>query len=165
MRQQFVRFRWVAVPALSVGLLLGCGGGYDAPDAQQLEAWKAEIMEADRAFDAATAEQGADGWVSFFSETGAMVVEGIGEVRGPEAIRKIIEPGFADPSASLRWEPLRAEMAQSGDLGYTVGRFQNIVVDSTGADQVVRQGIYVSIWRRQADGSWKVEMDLGNPTG
>ena len=32
-------------------------------------------------------------------------------------------------------------------------------------EQVARQGIYVSIWRRQADGSWKVEMDLGNPTG
>lgn len=160
-----VRLRAAAVPVLSFALLQGCDGGYEVPDAQQLEAWKSEIMEADRAFDAATAERGADGWVSFFSDAGAMVVEGVGEVRGPEAIRQIIEPGFADPSAHLTWEPLRAEMSVSGDLGYTVGRFQNIVVDSAGVEQVARQGIYVSIWRRQADGSWKVEMDLGNPTG
>ena len=165
MKERFVRFFVVSGPLLLLALLQGCAGPAEAPDAQQMEAWKAEIMEADRAFDALTAQEGADGWVSFFSDAGAMVVEGVGEVRGTDAIRQMIEPGFADPSASLRWEPQRAEVSQSGDLGYTVGRFRNIVVDSTGAEQVVRQGLYVSIWRRQADGSWKVEMDLGNPTG
>ena len=57
-----------------------------------------------------------------------------------------------------------AEVSSSGDLGYTVGSFESYGLDESGAE-VRGQGLYVSIWRRQADGSWKVEMDLGNPTG
>ena len=63
----------------------------------------------------------------------------------------------------LGMSTLRAEVSLSGDLGYTVGRFESVSVDSMGVE-TRGQGLYVSIWRRQEDGSWKVEMDLGNPT-
>ena len=60
------------------------------------------------------------------------------------------------------WAPDRAEVSGGGDLGYTVGRSRILLV---GPDDVemVTTGMYVSIWRRQANGEWKVEMDLGNP--
>ena len=119
-----------------------------------IETWKAELMEADRAFNDATAEFGADGWVSFFSDQGSMVQEGVGEIRGLEAIRGLAEAAFADPSTRLTWSPERAEVSIGGDLGYTVGTFESSGIDSTGAE-VIGQGIYVSIWRRQADGTWK----------
>lgn len=66
------------------------------------------------------------------------------------------------PGVSLTWEPSRADIAASGDLGWTTGRY---VLESPEADgEVVRgQGVYVSLWRRQDDGSWKGVMDLGNP--
>jgi ketosteroid isomerase-like protein len=62
----------------------------------------------------------------------------------------------------LQWEPERADIAASGDLGWTTGRF---VSEGPGPDgTTVRvEGIYVSIWRLQPDGTWKVVMDLGNP--
>jgi ketosteroid isomerase-like protein len=119
------------------------------------------LMEADRAFYAAVAEGGADAWASWFAEDGAVVQEGVGEIRGREAIRAAA--AFLDvPGVSLQWEPVRADIAASGDLGWTTGRF---VSEGPGPDGTTAraEGIYVSIWRLQSDGTWKVVMDLGNP--
>ncbi|MBI4420961.1 MAG: DUF4440 domain-containing protein, partial [Gemmatimonadetes bacterium] len=54
----------------------------------------------------------------------------------------------------------RADVAASGDLGYTVGLFQSRRLDAAGKP-VVGTGKYVTIWRKQADGSWKAMLDLG----
>jgi len=119
-------------------------------------------MEADRAFAAAVAGGGTEAWVSWFASDGAQIRPGAGEVRGHDAIREAMA-GLDDPNYSLRWEPLRADVAASGDLGWTTGSY---ISEGVGADGQPKrtQGRYVSIWRRQADGSWKVVMDLGNPT-
>jgi ketosteroid isomerase-like protein len=126
-----------------------------APDASVL-------MEADRAFAAAVAEGGSEAWASWFAEDGAMIQPRVGEIRGRADIRGYVT-WLDDPQVSLRWEPARADIAASGDLGWTTGRFVSEGVDDNG--QPTRgEGRYVSIWRRAADGSWKVVMDLGNPT-
>lgn len=119
-------------------------------------------MEADRAFAAAVAEGGSEAWASWFAGDGAMIQPGVGEIRGREEILSMMA-SLDEPGVSLRWEPLRADIAASGDLGWTTGTY---VSESPGPDGEVRtgQGRYVSIWRRQPDGSWKVVMDLGNPT-
>lgn len=120
------------------------------------------LMQADRDFAAAVAEGGSDAWVSWFAEDGAMIREGGGEVRGHAEVRAAVA-ALDQPGVSLRWEPLRADIAASGDLGWTTGTF---VSEATGADGATlrTEGRYVSIWRLQADGSWKVVMDLGNTT-
>ena len=119
------------------------------------------LMEADRAFSAAVQEGGSEAWVSWFAEDGAQIVEGRGEVRGHDAILPLMA-ALDQPGVPLSWEPPRADIAASGDLGWTTGTY---VSEGPGPDgEVVRgDGWYVSIWRLQSDGSWKVVMDLGNP--
>jgi ketosteroid isomerase-like protein len=148
---------------VSFALLLACSPEARTGDPTMMEEWKAELLAADRAFNDATALEGASGWVSFFSEEGAMVSEGIGEIRGKDAIKARMEPAFADPSFSLTWDPYRAEVSAEGDFGFTVGRYQSMLGEGEEAT-VLGQGLYVSIWRREAGGVWKVMMDLGNPT-
>jgi ketosteroid isomerase-like protein len=60
----------------------------------------------------------------------------------------------------LSWYPVYAEIASSGELGYTTGpwEFRSDFEDAEAASY----GHYVSIWRRQANGEWKVILDLGN---
>jgi ketosteroid isomerase-like protein len=122
------------------------------------------LLEADRAFNRATQESGADGWVSSFDAGGGMIQAGTGEIQGLEAIREAMEGMLSPPGVSLTWDPIRAHASADGTLGFTVGEYE---VTSPGEDgqPAVSHGLYVSIWRRQADGSWKVMMDLGNPTG
>jgi uncharacterized protein (TIGR02246 family) len=141
--------------------LQACGVDSGETSQEELaEAWKAELMAADQAFADAVREGGLALWADFFTEDGAMIQEGAGEIRGSDAIRTISEAS-ADAITSFTWSPDRAEVSAGGDLGYTVGHFRTTAVDPEGVE-MQRTGLYVSIWRRQSDGSWKVEMDLGN---
>lgn len=120
----------------------------------------AVLVAADRAFATAVADGGAEAWASWFARDGAMIQAGVGEIRGRNAIRGAV--AYLDrPGVALRWEPERADIAASGDLGWTTGPWR--LRQDGPAGPVSARGRYVSIWRRQPDGSWKVVMDLGNP--
>ena len=73
--------------------------------------------------------------------------------------RSAFQEAFAGPGPALSWEPLRAEIAGSGDLGYTFGRY---ILREGGA--IKAHGVYVSIWKKQADGSWKFVLDGAGTT-
>lgn len=56
----------------------------------------------------------------------------------------------------LQWYPVKAEVAESGHTGYTTGNWKITTPDST------VHGCYVSIWKRQKDGTWKYVLDGGS---
>jgi ketosteroid isomerase-like protein len=146
-----------------VGMLQACDGQSDSPLSriELMDQWRAELIQADEAFAETIGREGLSRWNSFFSQDGAVIQEGTGEIRGAEAIQASMDAA-ASAITSFSWAPERAEVAEGGDLGYTVGRYQTTTIGSDGVE-MLGTGIYVSIWRRQVDGSWKVEMDLGNP--
>ena len=49
-------------------------------------------------------------------------------------------------------------MGADGTLGYTWGRYR---VEA--GDSITGRGRYLTVWRRQPDGSWKVDADIGSP--
>jgi ketosteroid isomerase-like protein len=65
----------------------------------------------------------------------------------------------SDKRPLLAWQPMFAEMAQAGDLGYTTGpwEFKNDINDTKPSGY----GHFVTLWKKQADGSWKFVVDLG----
>lgn len=122
----------------------------------------ASLMDADRGFAKATAERGVDGWVAHFADHGVMLPAGRPLVRGRQAIADLMRPAFDSEGFSLLWEPTEADVSLSGELGYTLGRYERTAVDSDGSE-VSSTGKYVTIWKRQADGSWRVIVDIGTP--
>ena len=101
-----------------------------------------------------------DGWVEYFADSGVQVTPGRNVV-GKAAIRDLMASSLGDTTRTLTWAPTSAEVSASGDLGYTIGRWERTwrTKDSTH----VSRGSYVTIWRKQGDGSWKVILDIGNP--
>jgi len=59
----------------------------------------------------------------------------------------------------LSWQPIYASVSRAGDLGYTTGPWE--FREKSLSDNPVAFGYFVSIWKRQADGAWKVILDLG----
>ena len=116
------------------------------------------VKEADRVFARQTAARGVDGWIDAFASDGKLV-SGAGVTEGLDAIRAAMAV-LDDPGYSLTWEPVYAEA--SGDLGYTHGTYRRESLDSDG-NPVVETGRYVTIFRRDASGAWKVVLDIGNP--
>lgn len=120
-----------------------------------------DLKAADRAFVADVARAGTAAWLRWFDPHGAQLVPGA-IVRGDSARRTLMSTLLDDPKLKLVWEPDTAVVAASGDIGYTIGRSQVRETHPDGSVTVRSSGRYLTIWRRQPDGSWKVELDTGN---
>ncbi len=53
------------------------------------------------------------------------------------------------------------EVANSGDLAYVSGTFEETATDASGRP-VKDHGKYVEVFKKQADGTWKVVADIWN---
>jgi ketosteroid isomerase-like protein len=148
--------------ALGMLWLSGCVATSNAtPAGRVMTPAEEELLATDREFNAATQARGADGWVSFFAKNGSMMRDE-GPVTGHEAIRAEISPGLSNPNNSLTWEPQRAEITPGGRLGFTTGRYV-LAGKAPNGQRVESRGTYMNIWEKQADGSWKVVVDIGDP--
>lgn len=114
------------------------------------------LADADRQFAADTARDGAAGWARWFAPDGAML-RASERIEGHAAIQALMAPLLDDPAKELRWEPVASGLAPAEDLGFTVGEAH--IVDG---DQPTWYGAYVTIWQRQADGTWRVRFDTGD---
>lgn len=158
-------YRWIFV-ALTLCVVTACSDAAndaaeaDALDEEVIRSLEAELIEADRRFAASVKRSGLGAWITAFAPSGRMIADGQSYI-GPEGIRRAMLPVFADTTFSITWDPNYAEVATSGDLGYTVGRYEQ--TSRADGEPIVNSGTYLTVWRRQEDGSWKVKADIGNP--
>lgn len=118
------------------------------------------LLDVDREFARVTAEKGLDGWLSYFAADAAIFPPNAPIVRGLPAIREFYgRTGFSP--VGLSWTPLGADLAASGDLGYTFGTWRYTA--SSEGKTVTRTGKYLTVWKKQSDGSWKLTADIGSP--
>lgn len=82
-------------------------------------------------------------------------------VVGPDAIRSYF--AAQGTSSSLTWHPVYATIAGSLDLGFTIGEYIATGLGPSGA-AVQRFGKYLTVWKRQRDGTWKFVVDGGSST-
>ncbi len=123
------------------------------------DAERQALMDADRAFASATAERGLDGWMAFHLSD-ARNIPASGEVAvGHEAIAARMSSLLSDDQLLFLWEPIFADVSVSRDVGYTHGNWR---LTRVGADSVEQQGRYLTVWRKDSDGAWKVLADIGN---
>jgi hypothetical protein len=108
----------------------------------------AEVVAAERAF-AADAE--ARGFVAAFKKYAA--ADAIGFQPDPVNVQQSLANEPDEPAnRTLKWWPVWAGIAQSGDLGFTTGPY-------TSGEK--RFGHYFTVWARQTDGSWRWIYDGG----
>ena len=106
------------------------------------------------------AEKGSQGYMSYYADDAVELPNAYILIQGKTEIAKTM--GFLDDKNNrLAWTPVGADMASSGDMGYTYGNYQFHSKDKEGKPSV-QYGKYTSIWKLQKDGSWKVVLDMGN---
>src|SRR3954467_2789265 len=118
-----------------------------------------KIAKAEADFEKARAERGLEGWLSFFADDTADFVRGAPFTFTKEEMRQHLQKDF-DPADQLTWQPVKIDVAASGDLAYSVGTWQLKGKNPAGED-VTQTGKYITVWKKQKDGSWKVVADTG----
>ena len=121
-----------------------------------------QIMQSDRDFNKATQEKRAEGWLSYFALDEAALQDP--PTVGRQAITERYQKLFSDPNFTLTWEPVKAEVFPAGNVGYTTGKYVAHFKNKEGKLMESR-GHYITLWRKQADGSWKIVGDSGAPDG
>ena len=79
---------------------------------------------------------------------------------GKQAILAGMKPELGDPNFSLVFAPKKVVIAKSGDIAYSQGTFRYTTTDPKTKKRVGQSGNYVEVYKKQADGTWKVEEDI-----
>lgn len=116
------------------------------------------LMDLEAKFAQDVETNGGKAFATWFAEDAVSLSNGKAAIRGRSAIAASAN---WDPKAySLTWSPQGAEMSASNDMGYTWGHY---IGRTTGPDgkPVTTSGRYITVWKKIADGSWKVALDAG----
>ena len=149
-----------------VGLILlaacsaSSSGGTPYADTLTTAEVRESVMQADRDFNTAFATRRNEGWVSWFDTAGVQVTPNGETPKGHDAIRAYMARAYPDTNQILAWQPETAELSADGTMAYTIGRW-NFHVRGKDSAASAATGHYLTVWRRQADSSWKVLADIG----
>lgn len=116
------------------------------------------LMDLEARFAKDTLEKGGAGFASWFADDGVALGNGAAPEVGKEAIAR--SATWKPEVYQLTWTPTAAVMGPSGDMGYTWGHFEGHSKDANG-NPITVTGRYMTIWRRQPNGAWKVVLDAG----
>ena len=114
-----------------------------------------EIHDADLAMNDLALKEGFNKALLAYADDNLFKPE---EGRLPIVGKKALEEHYAgkEGTKDISWAPFTAVASTSGDMGYTMGNWKYASADTT------EYGFYYTIWKKQADGSWKWTVDGGN---
>ncbi len=124
---------------------------------EDMAQWKSEIMEVETAFNNMAQKEGLVKAFEFYAAEDGVIKRGKKVIKGKTGIAAWYKKDVR-PKETLTWKPSFVDVSKSGDLGYTYGDFVFTATDSLG-NKKQNTGIFHTVWKRQADGSWRFVWD------
>jgi ketosteroid isomerase-like protein len=123
-----------------------------------MTAGKTLLFDLEARFAKDVAARGGAAFADWFADDGVALGNGAAPLVGKVAI--VRSANWSPRDYQLTWTPTDGRMGPSGDMGYTWGHFEGHSKDANG-NPVTTTGRYMTIWRKEKDGSWKVILDAG----
>jgi len=148
--------KWISLIVLTLPMLFSC---VSESDQESLEKWKLEILETEKSFALMADEEGISRAFLTYAAEDAVLMRNNKLVIGKQNLSELFENQGSKPKdEKLSWKPDFVDVSASGDLAYTYGQFSHSYTDSTGVT-VEDTGVFHTVWKRQADGSWRFVWD------
>src|SRR3954451_5786911 len=112
--------------------------------------WSDEFQAKPRDSEALVAHYADD---AYFVSPGAKPASGIIE------IRKVYADGLTNPNFNITFAADKVDVAQAGDFATSQGRFSMTYSDPDSERPVKVGGSFLTVYKKQADDSWKVVQD------
>ena len=121
-----------------------------------------DLLRTDQAWATLAAANGpVDSIVAYWSADARVILPGQPIVVGTDALRQMVAGMQAIPGFRISWTPDSAVVSPGGDLGYTYGTNRITAPDSAGILRTTN-GRYITVWRKETDGSWRCTFDVSN---
>jgi len=101
-------------------------------------------------------------FASYYTDDAAVMFPNSPLIAGRDNIKAALTTMMADPNFALGFEGNRADAARGDDLVYTVGMYSLTMSDPKNKQPVTQKGKYMTVYRKQADGSWKAAAESIN---
>lgn len=118
-------------------------------------------------------EKGAEAWpaafnagdaaavAALYSENAMLLPPDATQVQGRQAIQDMFQSWIDDGYKNIKFDLV--EIEDSGDLAYEVGLF-SVDYPVEGDQMATATGNYLVVWKREADGVWRLYRDTWNDT-
>jgi ketosteroid isomerase-like protein len=126
------------------------------PQQQPIPADLQALVDTEREFARTATVKGLrDSFLDYFAD------DAIALVPAPESAKARLRAQPSQPVSELEivWEPRLGDVAASNDIGWLTG--PSTIINHAPGKPVTRLGNYLSLWRRQPDGRWRVFIDVG----
>ena len=122
-----------------------------------IEKAKKELLAKDAEFSSYSEKNGMkEAFLNYIADKGVLLRPNHKPIEGKDSISTLLNrKKYKD--ISMTWTPTFADVSASGDMGYTYGTYA-----SKSADGVQNKGTYVTIWKKDQTGNWKLVLDSGN---
>ena len=152
------------VPAFAIGLLLLNMSCSEAPrQARDTRAADTKaIQDGESTWNHDWAQKDVENIMSHYADDAVLMVPGVAVMKGKDAIRTGLQGFLQDKNLSLSFTAATTDVAKSGDIGYTQGTYTLTQTDPKTKKPMTETGKYVTVYKKQADGSWKAVEDVSN---
>src|SRR5271154_3362814 len=151
-------FSLIFAAAFIACFAIGCSHPRPAAPPDTRAADEATIRKADADFATFAAAKDLDKAMALYADDAVFFSSGTPAAIGKDNIRKNIQGLMAVPGMQLNITVASVDVARSGDLAMDRGTVEATVTDKKGKS-VINTSEYVLVWKKMADGSWKIEAD------
>lgn len=149
----------ILIAALTVPIMCAVAGNDDQSTV---------LADARKAIDKGNA-QWVDAWdkaeasliASLFAPDGVMLRRNGKTAKGPQEILEHMKPVLESAGKGVKATVTTVGLWLDGEIAYETGKYSYAFQEK--GQPTTDVGRYVTIWKRQPDGSWKIIMDMGVP--
>jgi len=106
-----------------------------------------------------------DKFFAFYDPDASLLMPDAPILTGLPAIREALDAAFADPNLSIVVRTTKVEVSKAGDYGYAQGTVVQRATNPKTRKIETREGKWVTVFRKDANGSWKAVADTFNFNG
>ncbi|WP_309662215.1 DUF4440 domain-containing protein [Sphingomonas sp.] len=154
----------IAIAASALVMLSGCHrwGHHDGHGADSAAIEK-QIRVVETQWQADYAAHNADALAGHYASDAALINPGAALATDAAARRAALGQIVADPNLKLEFASDRVLVANSGELATSRGHYMMRMTDPATKQPKTENGTYVTVYRKQDDGSWKAVEDAVIP--
>jgi uncharacterized protein (TIGR02246 family) len=100
--------------------------------------------------------------ISHYTDDASFLLADMPIQTGKDAIRATYQQMLADPNMAVEFSSSKIEVAKNGDFAYSQGVYTMTETDPKTKRPVTETGKYLTVFKKQSDGSWKAVEDMLN---
>ena len=131
-------------------------------DTREADAKAIRDAEMNVAAEFAKKDHDVDKIAAFWADDTSVFIPNMPILAGNTAMKNFLKETFNDPNFTISFSSTKVEVSKASDYGYSQGTYVQTMTDPKTKKILTERGKYVTVFKKQADGSWKAVADINN---